>query len=274
MALPRLLVAATVLLAAAGVACGQAPHGDSPAATPAATPGGQPAQLAVQVMAVYPHDAGAFTQGLLLHEGALYESTGLYGRSSLRRVALTTGEVTQRVDLAPVIFGEGLALAGGRLFQITWRERLALVYDLAFQKVGSFTYEGEGWGLCFDGNQLIMSDGSARLSMRDPLTFAVTNHLDVHRAGHPAGRLNELECVGDDVYANLWPTDRIAVIDKHSGAVRAEIDTSDLLTAAERKAIAPEAVLNGIAYDEQTRTFLITGKLWPKLFRVRFVPRP
>ncbi len=274
MALPRFLVAAAVLLAAAGVACGEAPHGDGAAATPVTTPAGQPAQLAVQVMAVYPHDAGAFTQGLLLHDGALYESTGLYGQSSLRRVALTTGEVGQRVDLAPVLFGEGLALAGGRLFQITWRERLALVYDLAFQKVGSFTYEGEGWGLCFDGDRLIMSDGSARLAMRDPLTFAVTSHLDVQRAGRPAGRLNELECVGDDVYANLWPTDRIAVIDKHSGAVRAEIDTSDLLTAAERQAIAHEAVLNGIAYDEQTRTFLITGKLWPKLFRVRFVPRP
>lgn len=233
-----------------------------------------PTALRAEVLQSYPHDPEAFTQGLLLHDGTLYESTGLYGRSSLRQVELATGKVLRRVDLPPDLFGEGLALAGGKLVQLTWREGVAPTYILAtFAKDGQFTYGGEGWGLCFDGTQFIQSDGSHRLTFRDPTTFAVTRQLAVTMQGQPVTALNELECVGDSVYANIWLTDRIVEIAKLNGIVRATIDASGLLTPAERSALAPEAILNGIAYDAADNTFLLTGKLWPKLLRVRFVPK-
>lgn len=233
-----------------------------------------PASLRTEVLASYPHDPAAFTQGLLLHDGMLYESTGLNGRSSLRQVELSTGTVLRRVDLPANLFGEGLALVGERLFQLTWRDGIALVYDLAsFAEKGRFTYSGEGWGLCFDGAQLIQSDGSQRLIFRDPATFAITRQIAVTQQGRPVMELNELECVGDKVYANIWMTDRIVEISKLNGSVTAVIDASDLLSSTERRALASEAILNGIAYDPADGTFLLTGKLWPKLFRVRFVPK-
>jgi len=233
-----------------------------------------PPLLRAQPVESYPHDADAFTQGLLLHDGALYESTGLYGHSSLRQVELASGKVLRRVDLPDKLFGEGLALAGGRLVQLTWKEGVAPTYDLAtFEKNGEFTYAGEGWGLCFDGTQFIQSDGSHRLIFRDPTTFAVTRQLAVGLNGQPVTSLNELECVGDSIYANVWQTNRIVEISKLNGAVRAVIDAGGLLNAAEQASLNPAAVLNGIAYDPADQTFLITGKFWPKLFRVRFVPR-
>ena len=233
-----------------------------------------PAQLRAEVIEAYPHDAQAFTQGLVLHDGALYESTGLHGRSSLRQVELATGKVLRRVDLPATLFGEGLALAGGRLVQLTWKEGVAPTYDLAtLAKNGEFTYAGEGWGLCFDGTQFIQSDGSHRLIFRDPTTFAVTRQLAVGLNGQPVTALNELECVGDVVYANIWQTDRIVEIAKLNGAVRAVIDAGGLLSPAEQAGLDPAALLNGIAYDPADGTFLVTGKLWPKLLRVRFVPR-
>jgi glutaminyl-peptide cyclotransferase len=233
-----------------------------------------PTALRADVLESYPHDPEAFTQGLLLHDGALYESTGLYGRSSLRQVELNTGKVLRRVDLPPDLFGEGLALAGGKLVQLTWREGVAPTYDLAtFARNGQFTYGGEGWGLCFDGTQFIQTDGSHRLTFRDPATFAVTRQLAVTQQGQPVTELNELECLGDRVYANIWLTDRIVEISPLNGAVRATIDASGLLTPGERAALNRDAILNGIAYDPASQTFLLTGKLWPKLFRVRFVPK-
>ena len=233
-----------------------------------------PASLRTEVLASYPHDPTAFTQGLVLHDGTLYESTGLNGRSSLRQVELTTGKVLRRVDLAANLFGEGLALVGDRLFQLTWRDGIALVYDLAsLTEKGRFTYSGEGWGLCFDGAQLIQSDGSQRLIFRDPATFAITRQIAVTQQGQPVKELNELECVGDKVYANIWTTDRIVEISKLNGSVTAVIDAGNLLSVAERHGLASEAILNGIAYDPADGTFLLTGKLWPKLFRVRFVPK-
>lgn len=239
----------------------------------AAADSAPPAALHTEVLQSYPHDPDAFTQGLLLHEGALYESTGLYGRSSLRKVELATGIVQRRVDLPPDQFGEGLALAGGTLVQLTWREGVAPTYALAtFVKNGQFAYGGEGWGLCFDGTQFVQSDGSNRLTFRDATTFAVTRQLAVTMQGQPVTALNELECVGDSVYANIWLTDRIVEIAKLNGLVRATIDASALLSPAERGALGHEAILNGIAYDAADKTFLLTGKLWPKLFRVRFVP--
>lgn len=230
------------------------------------------ARLGVQVLSVYPHDTQAFTQGLLLHEGKLYESTGLAGPSisSVREVEPTTGQVIRRVNLPVPLFGEGLARVGDRLIQLTWQDQLAFVYDLAtFQTLDQFTYATEGWGLCLDGTRLIMSDGSSTLYYRDPATFELLGQVSVTLDGQPLASLNELECVGSLVYANVWLTDLIVAIDKEVGAVTAVIDAAGLLTAEER---ASSDVLNGIAYKAETDTFLITGKLWPKLFEVRWTP--
>jgi glutaminyl-peptide cyclotransferase len=227
----------------------------------------------VRVLASYPHDPAAFTQGLLLDDGFLLESTGLYGHSSLRRVELQSGKVVRKVDLPEQLFGEGLALADGHLFQLTWRAHKALVYDPnTFARVGELSYATEGWGLCFDGKRLILSDGSDHLYFHDPHTFARIGSQEVELAGRRLTQLNELECVGGKVYANVWMSDRIVEIDPNDGAVGALIDANALFSPAERAALGPDAVLNGIAYDPADQTFLLTGKLWPKIFRVRFVP--
>jgi glutaminyl-peptide cyclotransferase len=229
-----------------------------------------PDTLTVEVLSVRPHDPAAYTQGLLLHEEMLYESTGRYGESSLRRVDPRTGQVLQRVDLPPDIFGEGLARHGNRLVQLTYRKQIALVYEIeAFGTLEQFSYQGQGWGLCYDGQHLIMSNGSAMLTARDPATFGVVDQIYVTTDGRPLMNLNELECVGDEVYANIYRSDRIVRIAKDTGKVLAEIDASGLLSLTER---LRADVLNGIAYDPENETFLITGKLWPKLFEVRFVP--
>lgn len=230
-----------------------------------------PARLRVEVLETLPHDPGAFTQGLVWHAGLLLESTGLPGRSSLREVEPKTGAVRRRVDLEERFFGEGLALVGDRLIQLTWQHGVAFVYDhFRFAETARFAYEGEGWGLCWDGRDLVMSDGSSRLFFRDPETFALRRSVEVRRAGRALARINELECVGDSVYANVWMSDEIVVIDAKDGTVTAVVDASGLLSPAER---ARADVLNGIAYDPKSGDFYVTGKLWPKLFRVRFVPR-
>ena len=227
-----------------------------------------PRRLHVKVLGVYPHDPQAFTQGLVLYGTSLFESTGLEGRSSLREVDLTTGKVLRRLEVPLPYFGEGLALAGDRLIQLTWQHGTAFVYDtFTFAERNRFTYRGEGWGLTFDGRQLAMSDGSDELTFRDPQTFDEQRRLKVTRAGAPQKRLNELEWVDNRIYANIWTTPNIAAIDPQSGAVVDWIDAGNLLT---REEAARADVLNGIAYDRKTGDFLITGKLWPKLFRVRF----
>lgn len=229
----------------------------------------KPQKLRVAVVTSYPHDRMAFTQGLIWRDGLLYESTGLVGRSSLRKVELTTGQVTRQVAVPEPYFAEGLADVGNRLFQLTWQHGRVFVYDKnTLNRVGELGYQGEGWGLCHDGAGLVMSNGSGTLTVRSPETFAVTRTVKVTEAGRPADRLNELECVGSDVYANVWTTDTIVRIDMKTGQVTASIDASGLLTPAERLGVD---VMNGIAYDPADRTFLVTGKLWPKLFRVRFV---
>jgi glutaminyl-peptide cyclotransferase len=240
------------------------------AAQPVPTPtGGPPAALDTRVLAAYPHDPQAFTQGLLLHNGKLYESAGRYGVSSLREVDRTTGRVLRSLPIGNNYFAEGLALVGERLIQLTWQEHVAFEYDRAtFSPLGRLTYTTEGWGICYDGARLVMSDGSDTLSLRDPATFAMTGHVSVTLNGHPQAALNELECVGAEVFANIWRSDAIVRIDPRTGAVTAVIDASGLLTPAER---TTADVLNGIAYDASRGTFLITGKLWPKLFEVQFV---
>ena len=256
-------------LARSGLACaGLVLLACSVALQPAAV--AQSPVLKVQVLQTYPHDPNAFTQGLLLHEGSLYESTGLVGRSSLRQVELKTGKVLRKADVAPPIFAEGLALVGEKLYQLTWQHGRVLVYNRAtFGRTGEFSYTGEGWGLCYDGKQLVMSNGGDTLTFRDPQDFSVKRTMTVTMNGRPLDRLNEVECVGPHVYANVWTTDSIVQIDAVSGKVIGRIEATGLLAPGERH---QDAVLNGIAYDPADKTFLITGKLWPKLFRVRFVP--
>lgn len=231
-----------------------------------------PERLMVKVLSTRPHDPKAFTQGLFLHGGSLFESTGLYGESSLREVDPRTGAVKRKVSVPQQYFAEGLALAGDRLIQLTWQNQTALLYNLAdFQRAGQLPYEGEGWGLCSDGTRLVMTDGSDRLTFRDLRSLAVLGQVNVTLAGRLIDRLNELECVNGAVYANVWQTDDILRIDPASGKVTAVVDASGLLSPAERE---HADVLNGIAWDPAKKTFLITGKLWPKMFEVVFVPKP
>jgi len=254
---------AAPLAAAAWLACSFAVVGEE-------TPPAPARRLRVEVIESRPHDSTAFTQGLLIEKGILYESAGNYGQSSLREVNLETGEVARRLNLAPAYFAEGLAWAGGRLIQLTWREQAALIYDPAtFQQTGEFRYTGEGWGLTFDGQRLIMSDGSSRLFFRDPKTFDLLTSVTVTLDGAPRPYLNELEFANGYIYANVWRLDDILQIDPATGRVVAVIDASGLLTAEERRRAD---VLNGIAWDPERRTFLLTGKYWPRMFEVRFIP--
>lgn len=271
--------AAGLLLAAACAAepapgrAGQAPPERAPDAIAKPV---EVEELIVEVVSSHPHDPLAFTQGLVWSDGVLYESTGQYGESTVRRVDPETGEVLARTGLPPDLFGEGLALVpgngagegGGRLVQITWLEGVARIWTRDLEPAGSHRYEGEGWGLCFDGGRLVMSDGSDALVFRDPETFEVTGRVSVTLRGRPLHRLNELECVDGAVWANVLGADHLVRIDPVTGRVTATADASGLLTAAEASAAD---VLNGIAYDPARRVFLITGKYWPRLFVVRFV---
>ena len=225
--------------------------------------------LRVDVVRELPHDTSAYTQGLLWWEGSLYESTGRYGESTLRRLDPATGAVEQRVAVPPVFFGEGLARIGGRLIMLTWMAERAIVYDLrTFDTVRTFRYAGEGWGLCHDGDRLVMSNGSDTLTFRDAETFEPVGEVRVTLRGRPQERLNELECVDGEVYANVWQDDYIVRIDPTSGRVTHQIDAAGLLSPREARGVD---VLNGIAYQPETGTFYITGKWWPKMFEVRFV---
>ena len=224
-----------------------------------------------EVVREFPHDVEAFTQGLIYRDGFLYESTGLNGRSSLRKVRLETGEVVHRRDIDARYFAEGLTDWNDRLVQLTYRSGIAFVYDLAtFEPRRTFTYRGEGWGLASDGTRLIMSDGSAELRFLDPETFAELGRVTVTDGGRPLEDLNELEVVGGAVYANVWFEDRIAVIDPSNGQVTSWIDLRGL---AARMMPPPDAasgaVLNGIAYDAAGRRLFVTGKLWPRVFEIR-----
>ena len=227
-------------------------------------------KLRLKVIRRFPHDPRAFTQGLLFFEGKFYESTGLLGRSSLRRVDPDSGVVERGVDLPADLFGEGLARVGGRLFQLTWQNGRALVWNLAtLRKEREISYQGEGWGLCFDGRHLIMSDGSDTLAIRDAESFAKVGAIVVRRAGQPLRNLNELEWVEGVVYANIWQDNHIARIDPRTGEVTGWIDASGLLAPGEARAAD---VLNGIAYLPATGHLALTGKLWPWIFEAEVVP--
>ena len=219
------------------------------------------------VLRSYPHDTAAITQGLLWHDGMLYESTGREGRSTLRKVELQTGSVVKKVDVPPEFFAEGLALLGGRLYQLTWQSQRGFIYDLAdFRQVGSFPYQGEGWGLTTDGKSLILSDGSNQLRYLDPQSYAVQRTVSVMDGTEYVNDINELEWIKGEVWANVWHTDRIARIDPATGKVKGWVELTGLLDPGQHP--DPEAVLNGIAYDAEHDRLFVTGKLWPALFEI------
>lgn len=239
-------------------------------------PGRQPADSRIPtygyaVARAFPHDPRAFTQGLQYVDGALYEGTGEHGRSSIRRVRLETGEVLQQADLAAEHFGEGITVFRNELFQLTWQSHVAFVYDkTTFKPTKRFSYPGEGWGLTTDGTDLIMSDGTEQLRVLDPATFVEKRRILVSAAGVPLPRLNELEYVKGEIFANIWMTDTIARIAPDTGRVTGYIDLRGLLTPAER---ARTDVLNGIAWDAAGERLFVTGKWWPKLFQITIVAR-
>jgi glutaminyl-peptide cyclotransferase len=272
----RPLRAAGALACAGIIACtGDAGHADTakPAVLPAAdsVPAGT-RTFALEVVRSMPHDPEAFTQGLVYDAGAFYESTGLEGKSSVRKVDAESGIVLQEKKLDKRYFGEGLALLRGELFQLTWKSGTAFVYDTTrFAVRRTFRYLGEGWGLTSDGTSLIMSDGTSRLRVLDPATGAVRRTVNVTDGGVPVDKLNELEYVKGKVLANIWQTNQIASIDPGSGTVVAWIDAAGLLTSAERREDVD--VLNGIAFDAEGDRLFVTGKLWPRVFEVRLRPR-
>lgn len=225
-----------------------------------------------EVVQAYPHDPAAFTQGLVYLDGYLYESTGLEGQSSLRKVDLRTGQVLQKVDVPGQYFAEGLAILNRRIYQLTWQSRLGFIYDLdSFQMEKTFNYRGEGWGLTHDGRSLIMSDGSNKLKFLHPETLDLQREVEVYDGSRPVGLLNELEYVRGEILANIWQNDRLARIHPETGRVTGWINLSGLLPVEDR--MRHVDVLNGIAYDEAGDRLFVTGKLWPKLFEIKLVQR-
>lgn len=227
-------------------------------------------QYAYEVVNVYSHDSEAFTEGLVFDGGYLCEGTGLYGESTLRRVELKTGRVVQQRALSDDLFGEGITVYKDEMVQLTWLEHRGLVYDKnTFKPLREFSYPTEGWGLTCNGTHLIMSDGTAYLYFLNPETFQIVKRVEVRYEGNPIMRLNELEYIKGEVYANVWYDRRIARIDPLSGEVKGWIDLSHLVDYAK---LDPENVLNGIAYNTEDDVIYVTGKRWPQLFEIRLVP--
>lgn len=230
-----------------------------------------PGGTAFNVLYSFPHDLTAFTQGFVYRDGFLYESTGLHGRSSLRKINPVTGAVFVRVNLPARFFGEGLTIIGDSIYQLTWRSRQGFIYDKeSLQQKGSFAYFTEGWGLTDDGTQLIMSDGTEKLYFLSPRTFGITKVLSVKENGSAVTMLNELEYVEGKIYCNIWRSDDIVVVDSYSGMVERRINLGEL---RERLSFADAAgALNGIAWKPSSRTFLITGKNWSEVFEIKLSP--
>jgi glutaminyl-peptide cyclotransferase len=225
------------------------------------------------IVNTYPHDTGAFTEGLFYLNGFLYESTGLEQHSTIRKVRLETGEVLEQVDLPPQYFGEGIVNWGSHLLSLTWKSEVGFVWDLrSFKQQRRFSYRGEGWALTQDGHHIIMSDGTASLRFLDPMTLLETGRLDVSLNGKPVPRINELEWVDGEIYANVWETNWILRIDPASGHVIGLINLAGLLPSSDHVP-GIDSVLNGIAYDKKGGRLFVTGKNWPKLFEIRLVRR-
>jgi glutamine cyclotransferase len=237
--------------------------------------GGPVPTYGYEVVRSYPHDQAAFTQGLIVRSGVFYEGTGLNGRSGIRKVKLETGEVLQMKPLSQEYFGEGITDWKGQIIQITWRSEVGFVYDMeTFEQTRRWTYTGEGWGLTHDDTRLIMSDGTAQVRFLDPATLKETGRITVRDANGPVEHLNELEYVKGEIFANVWTTDRIARISPKDGRVTGWIDLAGLLSPAERATVERAGgVLNGIAYDAAGDRLFVTGKLWPRVFEIKIVPR-
>jgi len=249
--------------------CNPGSNGSSSNKTTAPAPANAPVpKYGYQIVNIWPHDSNAFTQGLILMDGKLLESTGQEGFSSLRRVDLESGKVLKKVDVPVPYFAEGIAVLNGKVYQLTWQHNMGFIYDAqTFDRVGEFNYQGEGWGLTTDGQSLILSDGSSRIQFIDPANFRVTRSINVTDGSGPVRELNELEYVKGEIYANVWHEDRIATIDPLSGRVNSWIDLTGLMPAGELQ--DPEAVLNGIAYDQANDKLIVTGKLWPRVFEIK-----
>ncbi len=231
---------------------------------------GKPLNYTYSIVHTYAHDPTAFTEGLVYSNGTLYESTGLVGASSLRKVDLETGTVLQKVSLGDDFFGEGITVLGDNILQLTWESEKGFIYDRAsFNQTGEFAYRGEGWGLTYDGAKLIMSNGSSTLTFLDPETFKPIGTIDVRDGNTPISDLNELEYINGDVYANVWLQNRIAIISMQTGQIKGWLDLTGIYVVQNADT---ENVLNGIAYDAQNQRLFVTGKRWSQLFEIKLVP--
>lgn len=271
-----ILKARLVLVLTLAVAALQCNGADSsPTANTAATNAHANATAAkhgYQIVNIYPHDSGAFTQGLVFVDGKLYEGTGQEGRSSLREVDLQSGRVLRKIDVPEPFFAEGITLLNGKIYQLTWQHQMGFIYNAqTLEKIGQFQYAGEGWGITNDGHSLIISDGSNRIRFLDPDSFRVTKTIAVTDDRTPIKELNELEYVNGEIYANIWHDQRIVTIDPQSGRVTGWIDLSGLLQPGAVQ--DEEAVLNGIAFDQAGDRLFVTGKLWPQLFEIKLKRR-
>ena len=241
-----------------------------PTVSSAAVPSDIPV-YSYEVVNVYPHDRAAFTEGLFFRDGYLYESTGMNGASSIRKVELKSGRVVKQHDLSNAVFGEGIVDWKNELVSVTWKNQEGSVFDLdTFEFKRSFRYPGEGWGMTHNDKNLLLSDGTASIRVLDPQTLRQTGAIHVSAQGQPVDQLNELEWVKGQIYANIWQTNRIARIDPKSGKVTAWIDLSGLLSRSDRETVGAD-VLNGIAYDAKQDRLFVTGKYWPNLFEIRLV---
>lgn len=234
-------------------------------------PNQAPTKYGYDILKTYSHDPKAYTQGLIYEDGFMYEGTGQYGESSIRKIDMKDGKIQANLSIDNNLFGEGITIYKDKIYQITWRSHKGFVYDLkTFTLESTFQYNSEGWGITTAGDHLIMSDGSNKLYHISPSTFNIIKEIEVYDHNGEVSQLNELEYVDGLVWANIWLTDRIVVIDPETGVVKAELDMSNLLTPAD-KALTNDKddVLNGIAYNPEKKTFYVTGKRWPKMFEIK-----
>jgi glutaminyl-peptide cyclotransferase len=259
----------TILLAFLVAASCSPKAGDPTAPAPSAHAQAEIPLYTYKVVASYPHDTGAFTEGLFMQDGFLYEATGNVGESSIRKVELATGKVLQKRDIPAPYFGEGIIAWQGQLYELTWRHQKGFKYDLAtFASKGEWTYPGEGWALTTDGRRIFMSDGTSEIRTLNPDTLAEIGRIKVTLSGAPVDQINELEFIKGEIWANIWMTDRIVRIDPATGKVVGTVYLGGLLNEADRGNSQPD-VLNGIAYDAAGDHIYVTGKNWPKLYEIK-----